>query len=48
MEEAKDLRGEARAEEANDYLNMTPDPEEIVEAKKEMNESPPSLYGVRI
>ena len=48
VEAARDLRGEARAVEANDYLNMTPEPEEIVEAMKEVQESAPGLDGVRI
>ena len=32
--EARDLRGDERAEEANDLLNITPEPEEIEEAMK--------------
>ena len=48
VEEAKDLRGEDGAEEANEYLNMTPEPEEIVEAMGEIRESAPGMDGVRI
>ena len=46
--QARDLRGEARADEANYHLNITPEPEEIMEAMKEMRESAPGLDGVRI
>ena len=48
VEGARDLRGEPEAEEANDFLNMTPEPEEIVEAMGEVRESAPGIDGVRI
>ena len=48
VEAARDLRGEARAEEANENLNMTPEPEEIEEAMGEVKESAPGLDGVRM
>ena len=48
VEGARDLRGDEGAEEANEYLNMILEPEEIVEAMGEVRESAPGVDGVRI
>ena len=45
---ARDLRGRASAEEANEFLNLTPEPEEVIEAMGEIRESAPGVDGVRI
>jgi len=48
IEGVQDLREDERAKEANEWMNETPEREEIETAMKEMKESAPGEDGVRI
>ncbi|KAI8486755.1 hypothetical protein Bbelb_355030 [Branchiostoma belcheri] len=48
IERVNDLRGTAKAYEANEMLNRVPEREEIEEAMKEMTDSAPGEDGVRL
>ena len=48
VEEVTDLRNTQKAREANDFMNETPEEEEIMRAIKETKDSAPGKDGVRV